>query len=240
MFRTNVASAFRTPNIAELTQNGIHGGRYEQGNPNLKSQRSYEIDASSHYHSKKVMIDISGFYNNINNYIFIAPSNETATNGDLIYNYSQSNAKIVGGEIAVDILPFNWLILKTSYAYLHGEQSDGNYLPFIPQNKLRFHLKFKKDEISFLDSPFFKIGGTVAGKQTKSAMFETTTNGYFLMNLGLGAFIKAKKQPISFSIQVNNIFNKTYIDHLSTLKELEFYNIGRNISFNFKIPFSIK
>ncbi|NOR27474.1 MAG: TonB-dependent receptor [Lutibacter sp.] len=240
LFRTNVASAFRTPNIAELTQNGIHGGRYEQGNPNLKSQRSYEVDASSHYHSKKIMIDISGFYNNINDYIFIAPFNETTANGDIIYKYTQSNAKIVGGEIAVDILPFKWLVLKTSYAYLHGKQSDGNYLPFIPQNKLRFHLKFKKDEISFLDAPFFKIGGTVASKQTKPAMFETTTNGYFLMNLGLGASIKAKRQPISFSIQVNNIFNKTYIDHLSTLKELDFYNIGRNISFNLKIPFSIK
>jgi len=240
LFRTNIASAFRTPNIAELTQNGIHGGRYEKGNPDLKSQRSYEIDVSSHYHSKKLLIDISGFYNNISDYIFIAPSNETTTNNDIIYKYSQTNAKILGGEIAVDVLPFEWLVLKTSYTYLHGEQSDGNYLPFIPQNKFRFHAKFQKDNISFLNAPFFKIGGTASSKQTKPAMFETTTNGYFLVNVGFGASIKAKKQTISFSVQANNIFNKTYIDHLSTLKDLEFYNIGRNISFNLKIPFSIK
>ena len=240
LFRSNIAAAFRTPNIAELTQNGIHGGRYEKGNPTLKSQKSYEIDVSSHYHSQKILIDISGFYNNINDYIFIAPSNETTATNAIIYQYSQTNANILGGEIAVDILPFEWLSLKTSYAYLHGEQNDGNYLPFIPQNKLRFHAKFQKNKLSFLNTPFFKIGGTFASKQTKPAMFETTTDSYFLVNIGFGASLKTKNQPISFSIQANNLFNKTYIDHLSTLKELGFYNIGRNISFNVKIPFTIK
>jgi len=44
LLRGNIASAYRTPNIAELTQDGMHGTSYEQGNPDLKSQRSYELD----------------------------------------------------------------------------------------------------------------------------------------------------------------------------------------------------
>ena len=240
LLRANFASAFRTPNIAELTQNGIHGDRYEQGNPNLTSQKSYEIDLSMHYHTKYLLFDISGFYNNINDYIFIAPTNETTINGDVIYKYSQSNAKIAGGEIALDILPFEWLILKTSYAYLIGEQKNGEYLPFIPQNKLRFNAKFQKEKIGILQSPFFKIGGVYASKQCKPALFETETASYSLLNIGLGASIKISNQTISFSIQANNLLDKTYVDHLSTLKEMEYYNIGRNISFNLKIPFNIK
>lgn len=71
LLRANIASAYRTPNIAELTQNGMHGARYEQGNPDLTSQRNYEADISAHYHSNYVMVDISGFYNHVNNYIGI-------------------------------------------------------------------------------------------------------------------------------------------------------------------------
>ena len=144
LLRTNFASAYRTPNIAELTQNGMHGARYEQGNPELKSQRSYEADLSAHFHSKFVMVDVSGFYNRINDYIFIAPTDDTIASGDKIYRYSQTNSEIYGGELAIDVLPANWLNFKTSYAYLIGKQDDGNYLLFIPQNKLRFEIKFQK------------------------------------------------------------------------------------------------
>ena len=51
LLRSNFAYAYRTPNIAELTQNGMHGTRYEEGNPDLNSQRSYEADMSMHFHS---------------------------------------------------------------------------------------------------------------------------------------------------------------------------------------------
>jgi iron complex outermembrane receptor protein len=185
------------------------------------------------------LIDISGFYNNINDYIFIAPSNETTITNDIIYKYSQTNATILGGEISFDVLPFEWLSLNTSYAYLKGEQNDGNNLPFIPQNKLRFHAKFQKDNIGAFQNSFFKIGGTFADQQNSPSLFETETNSYVLLNMGVGSSIKISNQLISFSIQANNLLDKTYIDHLSTLKELGLYNIGRNISFNFKIPFNL-
>ncbi len=240
LLRANIASAYRTPNIAELTQNGMHGTRYEQGNPALKSQRSYEADFSAHFHSKLVMVDVALFYNRINNYIFIAPTNNTTTGGSTIYQYAQTNSKIYGSELVVNILPLKWLHLKTTYAYLLGKQDDGNYLPFIPQNKLRFEINIQKREISFLKNPFFRIGGLYAAKQDKPAMFETETDSYFLLNAGIGTDIKWASQMLSLSVQANNLLNKTYIDHLSTLKEIGYQNIGRNISINLTIPFGIK
>lgn len=240
LLRANIASAYRTPNIAELTQNGMHGARYEQGNPDLTSQRNYEADISAHYHSNYVMVDISGFYNHVNNYIFIAPTNDTIASGDKIYRYSQTNAALYGGELSIDILPVNWLNLNTSYAYLIGKQEDGNYLPFIPQNKLRFEVKFQKLVLSFLRNSFFKVGGLFAAKQNNPAMFETESDSYFLLNAGIGTEIKWAKQMVLLSVQANNLLNEAYIDHLSTLKGMGYYNIGRNISINLKIPFGIK
>lgn len=240
LLRANIASAYRTPNIAELTQNGMHGARYEQGNPDLKSQRNYEADLSAHYHSKYVMIDVSGFYNHVNNYIFIAPTNDTIASGDKIYRYSQINAELYGGELSIDILPIDWLNISTSYAYLIGKQNDGSYLPFIPQNKLRFEMKFQKQKLAFFKNNFLKVGGLFAAKQNNPAMFETESDSYFLLYAGIGTEIKCAKQMMSLSVQVNNLLNETYIDHLSTLKEMGYYNIGRNISINLKIPFGIK
>ncbi len=240
LLRANIASAYRTPNIAELTQNGMHGARYEQGNPDLASQRNYEADISAHYHSNFVMVDISGFYNHVNDYIFIAPTNDTIQSGDKIFRYSQTNAALYGGELSIDVLPVNWLNLKTSYAYLIGKQEDGNYLPFIPQNKLRFEMILKKQKLSFLKNNFFKIGGLYASEQNNPAMFETESDSYFLLNAGIGTEIKWANQMISLSVQANNLLNETYIDHLSTLKGMGYYNIGRNVSVNLKVPFGIK
>ncbi len=240
LLRTNFASAYRTPNIAELTQNGLHGMRYEQGNPNLKSQRSYEADLSAHIHTESLMIDISGFYNYINDYIFIAPTEDTTSTGNKIYRYSQIDAEIYGGELAVDFLPFDWLNLKTGYTYLIGKQDDGNYLPFIPQNKLRFEIKVQKQTILFLKNSFFKIGGLYADKQNYPAMFESETDSYFLLNTGIGADIKCINQTVTLAVQINNLLNNNYIDHLSTLKEMSYYNIGRNVSINLRVPFGIK
>lgn len=237
LLRANIASAYRTPNIAELTQNGMHGARYEQGNPDLRSQSNYEADISTHYHSKHVMLDISGFYNHVNDYIFIAPTNNTTDAGDIIHKYSQSNAELYGGELSIDILPVNWLNLKTSYAYLVGKQKDGNYLPFIPQNKLRFEMIIQKQQLAFLRNNFFKMGGLYAAKQNHSAMFETESDSYFLLHAGIGTEIKWAKRMISLSVQANNLTDEAYIDHLSTLKGMGYYNIGRNISINLKIPF---
>ncbi|MFW6276020.1 MAG: hypothetical protein ACOC2M_05255, partial [bacterium] len=72
------------------------------------------------------------------------------------------------------------------------------------------------------------------------AMFETESDSYFLLNAGIGTEIKWANQMISLSFQANNLLNETYIDHLSTLKGMGYYNIGRNVSVNLKVPFGIK
>ncbi|TKG90747.1 TonB-dependent receptor [Puteibacter caeruleilacunae] len=240
LLRTNVATAYRTPNIAELTQDGMHGERFERGNSDLKSQRSYEGDLSAHYHSKHVMVDVSGFYNRINDYIYMAPTDETSEHGDRIYEYQQTNSKLYGGELVVDVLPVSWLNLNASYAYLIGKRTDGSYLPFIPQNKLRFEMKIQGSDLNFLKNPYFKLGGLNAAKQDNPSAFETETDSYVVINAGIGGEIKLKNEVITLSVQANNLFNETYTDHLSTLKEVGYHNMGRNISVNLKIPFGLK
>lgn len=240
--RVNIASAFRGPNLAELTQNGEHGIRYEQGNANLKSQKSLEADLSYHYHSTYLTFDVSGFYNNIYDYIFLAPSGDSTNDGDKIYRYTQSPAFLYGGEVLLHFHPhpLDWLHIKSSWSYVSGKQSNGNYLPFIPAQKVNLEMELQKRKWHAFRNLYFKFSSDFVFKQEHPAPFETPSSGYVLLNTGIGGDVKVKNQLISIGFFANNLLNKTYISHLSTLKDLGLNNMGRNISLAVKIPFGIK
>ncbi len=242
LIRSNIASAYRTPNLAELTSNGQHETRYEIGSKSLIPEKSYEIDLSMHYHKDNLTIDIAGFYNNIDNYIFISPTGDTTNTGLYIYKYEQNNSFLFGGEAGIHFHPnsIKWLHLLTTFSTVTGKQKMGPFLPFIPARKIYMELRTEKETLAFLHEAFFLITSTSVFRQGNSAPEETPTNGYTLLDISVGGQIKVKDQYISVSLGATNIFDKQYIDHLSTLKEVGFINPGRNISITLKIPFAIR
>jgi iron complex outermembrane receptor protein len=241
MFRLNFATGYRTPNLAELTSNGQHETRYEVGENNLVPENSYETDISMHYHKDNFTIDIAGFKNIINHYIFISPTGETTESGIGIYKYMQNNSTLTGGEAGIHIhpKPISWLHFESTFSTVVGKQQNGNYLPFIPANKLRFEIRAEKDKLLFLQKAFISVNSNTAFDQNNAAPDETTTSGYSLIDFSFGSNIKLYKQNIFISFSANNIFDKKYVDHLSTLKEVNLYNPGRNLALILRIPFGI-
>lgn len=241
MFRINFAKAYRVPNLSELTSNGIHGNRYEIGNDNLSPENAYETDLSMHYHSDFFSFDLAGFYNQINNYIFISPTTDTASAGDDIYRFSQTNAKLHGGEAGIHFHPKSlpWLHVQGTYSSVIGKQENGKYLPFIPAQKVRYEIRAEKEKIGFLKHPNIKLSALTAFMQNNPSPYETASDGYTLINLSIHTDFLVYHQTLNFSISVNNIFDTQYFDHLSTLKPMNYYNQGRNISTSLKIPFGI-
>ena len=241
LFRANFAAAYRTPNLAELTSNGQHETRYEIGDNNLVPENAFETDLSIHYHKENFTFEIAGFYNIINNYIFISPTGDTTTSGINIYRYRQTNSALFGGEVDLHIhpKPIEWLHFETSFSTVIGKQNNEDYLPFVPAHKLRFELRAEKEKLLFLQKGFVSAITSTAFNQNNAAPDETATTGYTLLDLSIGGNINVKNQLISVSISANNLFDKKYIDHLSTLKEVGLFNPGRNIALNLRIPFTI-
>jgi len=240
--RFNVAKAFRSPNIAELTSNGMHGNRFEKGNPDLKPQDAYETDISLHYHADNITFDIAGFYNYIYNYVFVKPTSDTISTGSKIFAFSQTTAKLYGFEAGVHFHPkqLDWIHLEITYSSTVGKDNFNDYLPFIPANKLRSELRFQKENILFLTKPYFKVNLLSAFAQNNPASNESKTDAYNIFDISIGSNIKIFNQLITTNISVSNVFNKEYFDHLSTLKGLNIYNQGRSINFAIKIPFGLK
>ncbi|MFA4839347.1 MAG: TonB-dependent receptor [Candidatus Neomarinimicrobiota bacterium] len=242
LLRANFAAAYRTPNLAELTSNGEHELRYEIGNALLIPQKAYETDLSLHYHLRNFTVDLAGFTNDIRHYIYITPTNDTTANGISIYRFKQSDAHLYGGETGIHYHPKNmeWLHLKSTYSTVIGKRENGDYLPFIPAGKWRCEVIAEKERIGILRNVFAKVVSTTAFMQNHPAPDEEATPGYTLINVSVGGNLRIGRQLLSVGVSINNLFDKKYIDHLSTLKEVGFYNPGRNLAFSLTVPFGSK
>ncbi|MDD3906887.1 MAG: TonB-dependent receptor [Bacteroidales bacterium] len=242
MLRANIAKAFRVPNLSELTSSGMHGNRFEIGNDELSPENSFETDASMHYHGKYLSFDCAAFCNQINDYIYISPTAEHTANGAAIYRFSQTNALLYGGEAGIHFHPASlpWLHLEGTYAAVIGKQKNGDYLPFIPADKFRYEVRAEREKLGFLKKPNIKISALTAFSHNHPSLNESATDGYTLVNMSVYSEIMVSKQVFVLGLSANNIFDKQYFDHLSTLKPLNFYNQGRNIGLSLEIPFQVR
>ena len=239
--RANAATAFRCPNLAELTSNGRHEMRFEVGDATLKPEQSCEFDVGSVYEDRYITVDAALFCNLIHDYIFLDPTDDTTAEGIRVYRYQQSNAILYGGESRITVHPYKvrWLRFETTYAMVIGKQQREKYLPYIPANKLNFSLRLTKDTLSILNNSYLSIIVGVAFRQSRVAPNEEVTPAYSLVNLQAGTTFRFGKQSVQLDIGVNNLLDIQYRDHLSTLREVGLYDSGRTFTVNIKIPFCI-
>lgn len=230
--RLNLASGFRAPNLAELTSNGIHEGtnRYEIGNSDLKTEQNVQTDLNLEYKADHFEFFVNGFYNHINNYIYTSPTGTMLSNTD-VFNYIQNNAKLYGGEIGLHFHPhpLDWLHYETSFETVTGKKQNGDYLPLIPANNWSNTLKGEFKIKEWLEDGFATFNVNTTLNQSNVSGFETKSNGYTLINLGLGGTVKLGKTVFDVNLNANNLLDKRYIAHLSRLKNDGVPNIGRNI-----------
>lgn len=230
--RLNIASGFRAPNLAELTSNGVHEGsnRYEIGNANLENEQNLQTDLNLEYKASHFELFANGFYNHINNYIFISP-NGNVIDGNNVYDYVQANAKLYGGEAGIHFHPhpLDWLHFNSSFETVIGKNDHGSNLPLIPANKWNNTLKGDFTIKNWFKEGFATLNIESTFAQNNNSEFETRTNDYTLINLGLGGKVILNKTIFNLNLNANNLFDKTYVSHLSRLKTDGIPNIGRNI-----------
>ena len=74
-------------------------------------------------------------------------------------------------------------------------------------------------------------------KQHQPAQFETSTSAYHLINFYSGAVILNSTGNWVVGVNVNNLLNRKYVDHLSRLKYYGLYNQGINFVFSIRKEF---
>lgn len=231
--RLNVATGFRAPNLSELTSNGAHEGtnRFEKGNPDLENEQNFQLDLALEFRNEHFEIFLNGFYNKINNYIFLEPT-DVFVEEDLVYEYLQNDALLYGGEAGLHLHPHpvDWLHFESSAEMVRGEKESGENLPLIPAPSFTNTFRVEMGEKQWFESSygFITLKSTLA--QENTSQFETRTPGYSLLSAGMGGTFSTGETLWEIRISGNNLLDKTYISHLSRLKIDDIPNRGRNIS----------
>ncbi|KGL63723.1 TonB-dependent receptor [Polaribacter sp. Hel1_85] len=230
--RINLSSGFRAPNFAELASNGVHHGtnRFEKGNSDLVNEKNTQIDLSLEYKTEHFEFFANGFYNHINDYIYINPTGEVE-DGEAVFSYTQENAKLYGSEFGFHLHPhpLDWLHLKSTFETVIGKQDNGNYLPLIPANTWRNTFRTEFNINKWFQKGYASLTLESTFSQNNVGTYETKSDAYNLLNLGLGGDVVLSKLNFSASLSINNLLDKEYIHHLSRLKADGTLNQGRNI-----------
>lgn len=274
--KANIGRGFRAPNISELSAFGVHPGTniYQIGNPDFKPEFNLQQDIGISFNSMHITINADIFNNDIKNYIFnkrlsnSAGGDSVIVNGNQTFKFVASKANLYGGELSIDIHPhpFDWLHFENSLSVVYGTNKGSSetgklndserYLPFIPPLHTLSELRANIKKISpVLANSFVKVQLEVYAAQNRvylESNTETPTDGYQLINAGLGTDIlnKKKKAIANISLFANNIFDVAYQSHLNRLKYFEDYpgnytghdgifNMGRNFSIKINVPFGL-
>ena len=236
--RVNLASGFRAPNLGELTSNGEHEGtnRYELGNPNIKNEQNFQADVSFEFRNEHIEFFANGFYNAVNDFIFISPTNEMIEEAQ-VFRYLQDNATLYGGEFGLHLHPhpLDWLHVESSFETVTGKLNDDNYLPLIPANSIRntFRVELNDGNIRKKSGAFVTLENTLGQKNVSN--FETATSGYSLLSAGVESGFELQKVLLKIGINGTNLTDKKYVSHLSRFKPDGIFNIGRSINVKLKL-----
>lgn len=239
--------SFRAPSLEELYSEGPHlaSYSYEIGNPDLEPERALAKELFIRYQSNRTAMEAAVFHNGFSNYLYARDTGERNNRRPDLNNYQfvGTEADLYGFEFSGEVQLLNFIVANGSVSYTKAERNvseeeqattgydkDSRPLPQIPPLKSSFTLKYVKKG--------FEAGSRlrIAADQDRTGEFETPTEGYTLVDVFAQYRLNGAKFLHTFSLNINNLMNEEYRDHLSRIKDLR-PEPGRNISLLYRLYF---
>ena len=241
----SIIHSFRAPSQEELFSQGPHLASYsfEVGNPDLDPERGLGKEIYFRYRKTSARAELTVFHNGFTNYNYARNTGQRSSQNQslFIYQFTGTEAVLSGIEFNSQFKLSNHWALSASASYTHGkrklfekEQTNSSEewkpLPMIPPFKGNIELSYTYDKL--------KVGtkARVTAAQKRTGEFETPTDEYTVFNLFSQYRFEEWGLLHTVSLTANNIFNTTYRDHLSRIKEI-YPQPGRNISMLYRVYF---
>jgi iron complex outermembrane receptor protein len=174
----------------------------------------------------------------VNDFIYPSPTNEIdPVSGLPVFNVKQDKSTFRGIEYSLQYQPISYVLLSLNGDYVFTNNNGNNSpLPFTPPMKNMLELKLQKQQIGILYNPYFKLSAKIVLGQNDVDPLETKTDGYALLNAGIGMDLIFSKSVVSIDLSVDNLANTKYVDHLSRYKSFAM-NPGRSFNLRVTVPF---
>ncbi|MBI5476739.1 MAG: TonB-dependent receptor [Ignavibacteriales bacterium] len=241
-FALNLGRGWRAPLTQELFVNGLEEGsvRYKIGNPDLKPEESIGIDISFRYNQPRLQTTFTAFYHFINRYIYLHQTAEIdSASGYNKYEYRQTNAILNGYEFAIEAGLTDRLILHGSMDVVIGRnKTTDNWLPLLPPIRFILGSRWNLPNLLFVIDPYISLQSKFVMAQHRVDILESPTPGYALFDIGFGGAVPFFSNEITLYGSIENIFNKSYHDHLNLYKDY-FLNPGINFILRLSVPFTL-
>ena len=241
----SIIHSFRAPSQEELFSQGPHLASYsfEVGNPDLDPERGLGKEIYFRYRKASAHAELTLFHNGFSNYNYARNTGQRSSQNQslFVYQFTGTEAVLSGIEFSSQFKLTNHWALSASASYTHGkrklfenEQSSSSEewkpLPMIPPLKGDVELSYIYNQL--------KVGTKtrIAAAQKRTGEFENSTDGYTVFNLFSQYRFEKWDLLHTVSLNANNIFNTTYREHLSRIKEI-YPQPGRNISILYRVYF---
>ena len=240
-FITNVNTSYRAPALEELYNNGPHAGTvtFEVGDQGLTRERSNGIEFSLRQNYKRVRLNGSFYYYDIDNFVYLAPQDADGNglidveDGLPVANYFQNDSRFKGFDLTADFDITNYLGAFVIADIVSARLKDIDIaVPRITPARLRVGLDFRYKGLSVRPEGFF------ASKKDAADTFtlETPTAGYGLFNINASYVYAKEKYAHIFTFGGSNLTDRLYRNHQNFIKDI-LPEQGRNFRASYTIRF---
>ena len=216
----------RVPDSYSLAANGIHHGtfRFEQGNPDLVPEKTAEVRVTIGSHDasedQRFRWSARGFAALHDGFIHLTPTSSFATivHAGQVYAFTALDAFRTGGEVEADVR-IDRGTLSTSVALLgQWALETGLGLPFTAPTEVRSAVQWPLG-----DKAFIRPRHRWIAESNLTARNEKSTPGASLWGLE----IQVEGERLTLALDVDNVLNAAWLDHVSAYRTLGLVTQGR-------------
>ncbi|MCQ8106045.1 TonB-dependent receptor [Methylomonas sp. SURF-2] len=243
-----VTRSSRAPQVQELLSDGFHHATrsWERGSTNLKEETSYNLDLGYRFKTDWMRAELDLFHNWASDYIYQRRTGEFLDEeGDSehcdtehcvpVLQSSQQDAIFKGYEAKL-IFPMlenhlGLLELTLFSDYTRGQFVNGGDVPRMPPLRYGLQLDYNRDKLSSY------LRFTRADDQTRVGEFETSTAGYYLLNVGVNYQLKAYQDAkLMVFAKGNNLLDQNIRNATSYLRNFA-PEAGRGAEVGFRLSY---
>ncbi|MDX8130098.1 TonB-dependent receptor [Methylomonas sp. OY6] len=240
-----VTRSSRAPQVQELLSAGYHDATrsYDRGDLGLREETSYNLDLGYRFKTDWLRAEFDLFHNWASDYIFQQRSGEFVDQdgnpcvADCVplVTSGQHDAIFKGYEAKL-IMPMMenqvGLLEMTLFSdYTRGEFLNGSDVPRMPPLRYGLQLDFNRDKLSTY------LRFTRAESQPHAGDFETSTAGYFLLNVGANYQVQAYKDAkLMVFAKGNNLLDQNIRNSTSYLRNFA-PEAGRGAEVGFRVSY---